>query len=168
MSDEDLRQLIDRPQVRTRQPHDATILRAARSPTLRNWRYVPAVALAAGLAVLTLGIYLTSSRDDHDIVRSQSSMAAESVSPAVGLSLKAPPGEFRWPVQAGARSYGVVVRDASGIIIWRSEALKTNHVLLDHAFAAGLTPHTYYWSVDVEREEAKLELGPFWFRLVDP
>jgi hypothetical protein len=168
--DEDLRRLLDRPRVRTRVPHDAGILRAARSPGSRASRLAIPTALAAGVAVLAFGLYLSSSlpRSEDDIVRSRSSMAGESVSPEVGLSLNRSPDEFRWPAQTGARSYRLILRDASGITIWRSDPLTTNHVSLDRAFAARLTPHTYYWSVEVEREEAKLELGPFWFRLVDP
>jgi ferric-dicitrate binding protein FerR (iron transport regulator) len=167
---EDLRQLLDRPQARTRAPHDTVVLRAARTPHSHARRVAIPVTLAAALAILAVGLYLPSRvpHDDDAIVRSRSSIEGQSVSPAVGVSLTTAPVEFRWPAQAGARSYGLVLRDASGITIWRSDPLTTNHAPLDRALAEKLTSHTYYWSVEVEREEARLELGPFWFRLVDP
>lgn len=155
--------------LRTSAAHDAAVLARARElcapPRPRRLRYVAPVALAASLA-LVAGVYIRygSPIADDGRVRSSDAVNAAAIVPANGATLEAPPDEFQWPEQAGAESYRVVLRNAAGTPIWRSEPVELNHASIDAALQDE-TARTYYWTVEVEGAGTARELGPFWFQL---
>lgn len=155
--------------MRTSPIHDAVVLARARElcapPRSRRLRYAVPVALAASVA-LVAGVYVkyASPIADDGRVRSADAVNAAALVPANGATLEAPPAEFSWPEQAGAESYRVVLRNAAGTPIWRSEPVEINRASIDAALH-DTAAHTYYWTVEVEGAGAAKELGPFWFQL---
>jgi len=155
--------------LRTSAAHDAAVLAKARelcSPRRpRHLRYAVPVALAASVALVT-GAYVKygSPIADDGRIRSSEAVSAAAIVPANGASLEAPPNEFQWPEQAGAESYRVVLRNAAGTPIWRSEPVEINHASIDAALH-DTAARTYYGTVEVEGTGAARELGPFWFQL---
>jgi hypothetical protein len=155
--------------LRTTEAHDALVLARARElcapPRARRLRYAAPVALAASLA-LVAGLYVKYGSPIADDGRLRSSEATNpaAIVPANGASLDAPPAEFQWPEQAGAESYRVVLRNAAGTPIWRSEPVELNHASIDAALQDE-SARTYYWTVEVEGTGMARELGPFWFQL---
>jgi len=156
--------------LRTTAAHDAAVLARARelcSPVrARRPRHAVPFALAAGLALVTVGVYVKYSTPlpDNGLLRSGQSVDLAALVPANGATLAAPPIEFQWPEQAGAESYRVVLRNAAGTPIWRSEPVELNRTDIDAALHDE-TARTYYWTVEVEGAGAAHELGPFWFQL---
>jgi hypothetical protein len=178
--DRDLRDLIGSSDVRTSRTHDETVLAAAREVArsrrrvevesrdvrTRPWRRAIPVSLAAGLAVLVFALYpRMQQHSEDDTLRSVEAGLEQFVTPAEAATLHAPPVEFRWPKQAGATSYRVVLRNASADVIWRSAAVPDPEVKIDDTVRSTLQPQTYYWTVEVEGTETARRLGPFWFRL---
>jgi len=155
--------------LRTSPAHDAVVLARARElcapPRARRLRYLAPVALAASVA-LVAGMYVkyASPLADDGRIRSTEAVSAASIVPANGATLEAAPNEFQWPEQAGAESYRVVLRNAAGTPIWRSEPVENNHASIDAALHDEAA-RTYYWTVEVEGSGAARELGPFWFQL---
>jgi negative regulator of sigma E activity len=155
--------------LRTSAVHDAAILARARelcAPVRsRRPRYVVPFAVAASLALVT-GVYVKygTPMTDNGLVRGGQAVDLAALVPANGATLEAPPNEFQWPEQAGAESYRVVLRNAAGTPIWRSEPVELNHASIDAALHDE-TARTYYWTVEVEGAGAARELGPFWFQL---
>lgn len=139
------------------------------SPTPKPRNYVPA-GLAAGLLVV-IGIATYSRLSVHGYRQSEdlspaASGQTTSIEPAPGAELAAPPTHFRWPVQAGATSYVVRVRDGSGTLIWRSDPVSTPAAALPPPLVFQITQgRTYLWSVAVSSEADSNELGPWSFRL---
>jgi hypothetical protein len=139
------------------------------SPTPKPRNYVPA-ALAVGLlVVIGLATYMRLSvhgyRQSEDPGPAASGQTT-SLEPAPGAELAAPPTHFRWPVQAGATSYVVRLRDGSGTLIWRSDPVSTATATLPPPLVIQITPgRTYLWSVAVSSEADVKELGPWSFRL---
>lgn len=155
--------------LRTSDVHDAAVLARARAlcapRRARRLRYAAPFALAAGLALVT-GAYMKYGTPiaDDGMVRGGQAVDLAALVPANGAMLVAPPNEFQWPEQAGAESYRVVLRNAAGTPIWRSEPVELNHASIDAALHDA-TARTYYWTVEVEGAGAAHELGPFWFQL---
>ena len=155
--------------LRTSAAHDAAVLARARelcAPARALWpRYAVPFALAAGLALLA-GVYVKYGApiSDNGLVRGGQSVDLAALVPANGATLEVPPNEFTWPEQAGAESYRVVLRNAAGTPIWRSEPVEINRASIDAALHDE-TARTYYWTVEVEGAGAARELGPFWFQL---
>ena len=155
--------------LRTNAAHDAAVLAKARelcSPRrARHWRYAVSVALAASVA-LVAGVYVKYGAPiaDDGRIRSSEAVSAAEIFPANGATLDSAPNEFQWPEQAGAESYRVVLRNAAGMPIWRSEPVENNHASIDAALHDEAA-HTYYWTVEVEGAGNSRELGPFWFQL---
>jgi hypothetical protein len=155
--------------LRTSEAHDAAVLARARAlcapPRARRLRYAVPVALAASLALVT-GVYVRygSPIADDGRVRSGDAVDAAAIVPANGATLDTAPAEFKWPEQAGAESYRVVLRNAAGTPIWRSEPVELNRASIDAALHDEAA-RTYYWTVEVEGNGAAKELGPFWFQL---
>jgi hypothetical protein len=155
--------------LHTSAAHDAAILAKARAacapPRARRLRYAVPVALAASVA-LVAGMYVKYGGPiaDDGRIRSSEAISAAAIVPANGARLEAPPDEFQWPEQAGAESYRVVLRNAAGTPIWRSEPVEINHASIDDALHDD-SARTYYWTVEVEGAGAARELGPFWFQL---
>lgn len=155
--------------LRTSAAHDAAILAKAREvcapPRSRRLRYAVPLALAASLA-LVAGMYVKYGGPlaDDGRIRSGEAVMASAIIPANGATLEAPPHQFQWPEQAGAESYRVVLRNAAGTPIWRSEPVEDNHADIDAALHDDAA-HTYYWTVEVEGAGTARELGPFWFQL---
>jgi hypothetical protein len=155
--------------LRTSAAHDAVVLARARElcapPRARRVRYAVPFALAAGLAVLT-AVYVKYAAPlaDNGIVRGGQSVDLANLVPANGAMLDVAPNEFQWPEQAGAESYRVVLRNAAGTPIWRSEPVELNHATIDAALHDE-NARTYYWTVEVEGTGVARELGPFWFQL---
>jgi hypothetical protein len=170
--DEEVRALMRVDPLRTSAAHDAAVLAAARehssrSPvkSARRRMFLP-FALAASLAVVTVGLYLKYGLPlpDDGTVRSGNGAETAAVVPASGLTLDAFPNELHWPAQPGARSYRVVLRDAPGEPIWRSAAVAGAHTAVDVTVRESAT-RTYYWTVEVDSAGGVRELGPFWFRM---
>lgn len=155
--------------LRTSAAHDAAVLAKARElcapPRVRRLRFAVPVALAASVA-LVAGVYVRygSPLADDGRLRSRDAVSAAAVVPANGATLAAAPAEFQWPVQPGADSYRVVLRNAAGTPIWRSEPVDINRARID-AGLHDVAARTYYWTVEVEGAGAAKELGPFWFQL---
>jgi hypothetical protein len=155
--------------LRTSESHDAAVLARARElcapPRARRLRYLVPVALAASLALVT-GVYVRygSPIADDGRLRSANAIDASAIVPANGATLDTAPAEFQWPEQAGAESYRVVLRNAAGTPIWRSEPVELNRASIDAALHDEAA-RTYYWTVEVEGNGAAKELGPFWFQL---
>ena len=155
--------------LRTSAAHDAAILAKARElcarPRARRLRYLAPMALAASVA-LVAGLYVRYGGPiaDDGRIRSVEAVSASAVIPANGATLVVAPAEFQWPEQAGAESYRVVLRNAAGTPIWRSEPVENNHASIDAALHDEAA-HTYYWTVEVEGAGTARELGPFWFQL---
>jgi hypothetical protein len=155
--------------LRTSEAHDAAVLAQARQlcapARARRLRYAVPVALAASLA-LVAGVYMKygSPIPDDGRLRSGDAIDVAAIVPANGATLDASPGEFRWPEQAGAESYRVVLRNAAGTPIWRSEPVELNRASIEAALHDDAA-RTYYWTVEVEGNGAAKELGPFWFQL---
>lgn len=173
--DEDLRALL-RPGPRTPAEHDDAVLTAARAlsnegrtghESRRYRRLAVRFAIAAGIVGMAVGLYVRvgGRLEDDGVLRSLASEPGRPTVPANGADLDAPPIEFSWPLQADAKSYRVILRDASARIIWRSGQVTANRASLHVPVATTLAPQTYYWTVEVERSESIRELGPFWFRL---
>jgi hypothetical protein len=145
----------------------ATETEAPPTPKPRN--YIPA-GLAVGLLVV-IGIATYMRLSVHGYRQSEDSSQAAggqttSLEPAPGAELAAPPTHFRWPVQAGATSYVVRVRDGSGTLIWRSAPVSTATATLPPPLVLQITAgRTYLWSVVVSNETDVNELGPWSFRL---
>lgn len=165
----EVRSVLRAETLRTSEAHDAAVLAKARElcvpPRARRMRYAAPFALAASLALVT-GVYVKygSPIADDGRVRSSDVVDPASIVPANGASLVSPPVEFHWPEQAGAESYRVVLRNASGTPIWRSEPVELNHADIDAALQDE-SARTYYWTVEVEGNGTARELGPFWFQL---
>jgi hypothetical protein len=155
--------------LRTTEAHDAAVLARARELCAplrpRRLHYAVPFALAAGLALVT-GVYMKYGTPlvDNGLVRGGQAADLGALVPANGATLEAAPNEFQWPEQAGAESYRVVLRNAAGTPIWRSEPVELNHASIDAALHDE-TARTYYWTVEVEGAGAARELGPFWFQL---
>jgi hypothetical protein len=155
--------------LRTSAAHDAAVLSKARELCAplrtRRLRYVAPVALAASIA-LVAGLYVKYGAPlaDDGRVRSAEAVMAGAIVPANGATLHTAPAEFHWPEQAGAESYRVVLRNAAGNPIWRSEPVEDNRASIDAALHDEAA-RTYYWTVEVEGAGASRELGPFWFQL---
>jgi hypothetical protein len=149
--------------------HDSAVLAKAREMCAprraRRLRHAVPVALAASLALVT-GAYVKYGMPlaDDGRVRSSEAVEAAAIVPANGATLDAPPAEFSWPEQVGAEAYRVVLRNAAGTPIWRSEPVELNHASIDAALHDEAA-RTYYWTVEIEGEGAARELGPFWFQL---
>jgi hypothetical protein len=156
--------------LRTSEAHDAVVLARARElctpARARRSRYAVPFALAAGLVLVTLGAYVKYATPiaDNGMVRGGQAVDLAALVPANGATLVAPPNEFQWPEQAGAESYRVVLRNAAGTPIWRSEPVELNRANIDAALHDE-NARTYYWTVEVEGTGAARELGPFWFQL---
>jgi hypothetical protein len=139
------------------------------SPTPKPRNYVPA-GLAVGLLVVVgiatyMRLSVHGSRQFEDSTPVSSSQTT-SLEPAPGAELAAPPTHFRWPAQAGATSYVVRVRDASGTLIWRSDPVSTPAAALPPPLVFQITQgRTYLWSVQVSSESNADEIGPWSFRL---
>jgi hypothetical protein len=165
----EVRSALGAESLRTSATHDAAILAKARElcapARTRRLRYLAPMALAASLA-LVAGMYIKYGGpiSDDGRVRSSEAIIASAVVPANGAMLAAAPDEFQWPEQAGAESYRVVLRNAAGTPIWRSEPVESNRASIDAALHDDAA-HTYYWTVEVEGAGAARELGPFWFQL---
>lgn len=165
----EVRSVLRSDPMRTSEAHDAAVLARARElcapPRARRLRYAVPLALAASLA-LVAGVYLKYAAPiaDDGRLRSSEAVEATAIIPANGAVLASTPAEFSWPEQAGAESYRVVLRNAAGTPIWRSEPVELNHANIDAALHDE-TAHTYYWTVEVEGNGAARELGPFWFQL---
>jgi hypothetical protein len=165
----EVRSVLRADPLRTTAAHDAAVLAHARAlcapPRARRLRYAMPVALAASVA-LVAGVYLKYAAPlaDDGRLRSAEAVDAAAIVPANGATLQAPPAEFSWPEQAGAESYRVVLRNAEGTPIWRSEPVELNHASIDAALHDEAA-RTYYWTVEVEGNGAARELGPFWFQL---
>jgi hypothetical protein len=155
--------------LHTSAAHDAAILAKARElcapPRARRLRFAVPVALAASVALMA-GMYVRYGGPlaDDGRVRSSEATSIGAIVPANGATLEAAPNEFQWPEQAGAESYRVVLRNAAGTPIWRSEPVELNHASIDAALQDE-TARTYYWTVEVEGAGTARELGPFWFQL---
>lgn len=155
--------------LRTSEAHDAAVLARARAlcapVRARRPRYAVPLALAASLA-LVAAVYVRygSPIADDGRVRSSEAVDAAAIVPANGATLDTPPIEFQWPEQVDAEAYRVVLRNAAGTPIWRSEPVEINHASIDAALQDA-TARTYYWTVEVEGAGPARELGPFWFQL---
>lgn len=155
--------------LRTNASHDAAVLARARELCAprhsRRVRYAVPVALAASVALVT-GVYVRygSPIADDGRLRSGDAVDVAAVFPANGATLEVAPAEFKWPEQAGAEAYRVVLRNAAGTPIWRSEPVELNRASIDAALHDDAA-RTYYWTVEVEGDGAARELGPFWFQL---
>ena len=141
------------------------------SPTLtpKPRNYVPAGLAVGLLVVIGIATYMRLSvhgyRQSEDSSQAGSSQTT-SLEPAPGAELAAPPTHFSWPAQAGATSYVVRLRDGSGTLIWRSDAVSTATATLPGTLAFQISPgRTYLWSVAVSSETDSNELGPWSFRL---
>jgi hypothetical protein len=149
--------------------HDSAVLASARAlcaPRRSNRaRFAVPLALAASVAVVAVGVVMRYANPpaDDGAVRGNTSVDAAATVPANGAMLDAPPREFQWPAQSGAESYRVILRDASGAPIWRSEPVELNRAPIDAALR-DQAARTYYWTVEVEGAAVR-ELGPFWFEL---
>jgi len=165
----EVRSVLRTDSLRTSAAHDAAVLAKARElcapPRARRRAYAVPVALAASLA-LVAGLYVryASPIADDGRLRSSDAVDVAAIIPANGATLDAAPAEFRWPEQAGAESYRVVLRNAAGTPIWRSEPVELNHASIDAALQDEAA-RTYYWTVEVEGAGTPRELGPFWFQL---
>ena len=165
----EVRSVLRTEPLRTSASHDAAVLAKARElcapPRARRLRYAVPVALAASVALVT-GVYVRygSPIADDGRVRSSEAVDASAIVPANGATLATAPAEFQWPEQAGAESYRVVLRNAAGTPIWRSEPVELNHADVDAALH-DQTARTFYWTVEVEGAGTARELGPFWFQL---
>jgi hypothetical protein len=165
----EVRSVLRAEPLRTSEAHDAAVLARARElcapPRSRRLRYVMPVALAASVA-LVAGVYVKygSPIADDGRLRSVDTVDIAAIVPANGASLAEPPAEFKWPEQAGAEAYRVVLRNAAGTPIWRSEPVELNRASIDAALQDD-SARTYYWTVEVEGNGTAKELGPFWFQL---
>jgi hypothetical protein len=165
----EVRSVLRADALRTSEAHDAAVLARAREMCAprraSRARVALPFALAAGVA-LVAGMYVkygTPIADDGR-VRSAEAVDAAGIIPANGAMLEAPPLEFRWPEQADADSYRVVLRNAAGTPIWRSAPVELNYASIDAALHDEAA-HTYYWTVEVEGTGPARELGPFWFQV---
>jgi hypothetical protein len=164
----EVRSVLRTESLRTNEAHDAAVLARARdlcAPRARRLRYAVPVALAASLA-LVAGMYMkyASPIADDGRLRSSDAVDVAAIFPANGATLASAPSEFQWPEQAGAESYRVVLRNAAGTPIWRSEPVELNRASIDAALHDEAA-RTYYWTVEVEGNGSAKELGPFWFQL---
>lgn len=187
--DDTERVLSEKLRFGTRRPthaHDQTVLDAAKkaaekirakkpggdsagggsgTATSRRW-FVPA-ALVASLVVGVAGLLSLQIRPGTDLttVSTRNGTSGE-VTPGHQTTLTTAPSEFHWPSNAMARSYQLTLLDSSAEVLWTSEEVGSNHVVLPDAVRGRLTGgSTYLWTVEVQSGGASTKLGPFWFRM---
>jgi hypothetical protein len=175
--------------------HDAAILAAARAMTereapaptarasataptnpsantaptaARRWRRPMALA-ASVLAVLAAFAVLQSPAPEDDALR-----ASIKVSPANGTAIERLPDALIWPEGPGGTRYRVLLLDAQGSVLWRSDwqvspswtVPQPPPPVLAQAAATAATgePVTVRWAVQ-QAGASTAELGPFAFSL---
>ena len=140
------------------------ILRPAPKTHGRRWQ-VPA-ALAATV-VLGLAIGLPNLQRVEETPPGNAVRAAQAeTAPPSGERLAVLPEQLRWPAEAGATGYRVVLRDATADIVWTSGVLEEPKLpLTGDAAAAVAGLKTCIWSVEAVGPAEPREIGPFWFHL---
>ncbi len=88
------------------------------------------------------------------------------MAPVEGAILDGAPEVLRWPAQAGAESYEVVLRDGGGNVILEATTDSTVTVFEVPAAARNVLEQggTFLWSVTAEGV-VRRELGPVWFEV---
>lgn len=176
--DERIRSALEGETPKPGEQHDANIHRAmhevgarlAQSAPERKPRNFVPMGLAAGLLIIIgaatfMRLSVQGYRDSEEPARGGATQT-DSLEPAAGAELAAPPAQFRWPAQAGATTYVVILRDGSGTLIWRSlpvtSPATTPPATLSMQIAAG---RSYLWSVEISGQAGENEIGPWSFRL---
>jgi hypothetical protein len=137
----------------------ARISNRRRAPSRRPW-----LALAASVAILAVGLFvLKPSFDRTDAVRSA---GPAGLLPADRSSVAQFPASFQWPAQPAATTYRLVLRDATGTVIWNSPAgAETRAAVPEDVRARAQPAADYVWTVEVTGTDGSAELGPYWFRI---
>lgn len=144
---------------------DYQILSRTHSESHRSRRPFLAWAVAAALALFGAGaLFVLRSPPVDETTRGAAK--SEATTPADGITLPAPPEEFRWPAQAAAEGYRVKLFNPSGEGLWESERVKQNRVGLPPLQRSRMSAgQSYFWVVETEMPLEKMRLGPFRFSL---
>ena len=127
------------------------------------------MAAAAAVAVAAAAVLLLRSYRPEETIRGARARAASVASPTDGAVLAAAPNAFDWPAEVDADAYLVRLFDASGRLLWESEPLKTNRVMLPANARKGMADRgSYFWTVTAETPLEARRLGPYRFRLGKP
>ncbi len=125
---------------------------------------MPWLALAASVAILAIGLFaLKPAAERADAVRSASPAA---VVPSDRSRVAEFPASFEWPAQPAATTYRLVLRDATGTVIWNSPAqAETRTPVPEGVRARAQSGADYVWTVEVGGTDGSAELGPYWFHV---
>jgi hypothetical protein len=140
-------------------PQPYNMRRRRRSSTFasRAWAVAALVLVGVGLSVL-----LPVFRGESDPVLRGVADAAQVV-PEPGVTLEAPPIEFRWEAETGATGYVVEVFDATAEPVWSSPTLAHPRAVPDPAAQERLRRGDFVWRVQAQGAEQAHTLGPWRF-----
>ena len=175
-SDNALREMLERQSLMTSEEHDSTVIRAAGEAGREIRQYRKAAASGrnqwlrpfAIAATLIVGFFLVfnSSRVPPPEPDSSIRGTAVAVVPVHQATIDELPTLFRWPAQAGATGYRVILRDANAVSVWRSDSAARNEIVIPDNVRDQLdVGATYLWTVDIEGVPGQRSLGPWWFRI---